>query len=120
MKKMLLVIGLSTLVGSVYAEIAPGTDVVNNPTIISWISKDQTDEVTINNGTATPINITITVAGDPVNKLPGIHVKNCGKTTHVDAGSSAICGSSDPNNPVSFSAEDTKGASGTYQIKPVK
>lgn len=120
MKRLMLVLCALPLAMSLYAqEVSVPTTIVNSPSAISWVSKDTTDVVTINNGTGSPINVTITVMSDTAKKLSGINIVNCGQTTHVDAGSSAICGSSDSNNPVKFNSDSpTDPASGTYEIKP--
>lgn len=73
------------------------------------------DVITIQNGNGANIQVIITV--DKIGS--GINVKNCGTTTYIEAGSTAICTTSDSVNPVNFTASDpNKIASGTYQIKP--
>lgn len=86
---------------------------------IIWTSKNTTDEVTINNGNGNKLSITINVDKNLNDtNTAGVSVKNCGNTTHIDAGSSAICTSSDASSPVSFSSDSpTSQASGTYTIK---
>lgn len=89
---------------------------------VSWSSKDSTDVTTINNGSDAPIAIFIQVQGKDTsgNLNDGINIKNCGKISHVNAGSSVVCVNSDANNPVSFSADGTpenRYAYGIYQVK---
>lgn len=84
---------------------------------MNWTSKGSNDPFTIQNGSGTPITIAINVNGGPTN-TPGVNIKNCGNTTHINAGSSAICSTNDANNPVTLTSDSTMPASGTYQIKP--
>lgn len=80
----------------------------------SWSSKSTDDTVTIQNGNAVPIIVEITVNGGGA----GINLQNCGNTSHVNAGSSAICSNSDSTSPINFSSDTTdKKTSGTYLIK---
>jgi hypothetical protein len=82
-----------------------------------WISKSSTDPITIQNAQGLPIVIVIKVTGIG-STVPGINVKNCGSTTHVDPGSSAICTTNASANPVTISSDSSaRPASGTYQIK---
>jgi len=89
------------------------------PASISWISKNSTDEVTINNGNANKLTITINAdKSSNTANTAGVNIKNCGNTTHIDAGSSAVCTTNDASNPVSFSSDSQiYKASGTYVIK---
>lgn len=83
---------------------------------VSWTTKGTSDVVTIENGTNLALIINIVVQGTA--SSPGINIKNCGTTTHVNAGSMAICANNDSANPVSFSSDNSnQPASGTYQIK---
>lgn len=95
--------------------------VVNVPseTSVPWISKNSADTVTINNGNGNKLTITINVDKNPsITNPPGLNVNNCGNTTHIDAGSSSICTTSDANNPVSFRSDSpTYKVTGTYIIK---
>jgi hypothetical protein len=89
---------------------------------VTWVSSTPSDIITINNGIGGPIAIFIQVdARDMMgNPMEGINVKNCGTTSHVNAGSSAICYTTSANNPVSFSADgrsSDKFARGTYQVE---
>ena len=95
---------------------------------VKWTSINSSEETTINNGNGEMLTITIVVDKIPTlnpslpnslnPKSPGINVKNCGDTRHVDAGSSTVCTTKDAVNPVSFSSDSpTDKASGTYTIK---
>lgn len=104
---------------------APVTTVTAAPTatsgaespLVTWMSKGTSDVVTIQNGSGLPLMIQINVNG-PVPTAGGITIKNCGTTTSIKAGGSAICQSSDAENPVSFSSDSpSTPASGTYQVK---
>jgi len=83
---------------------------------INWTSRDSRDEVTINNGTGKPMTVQITVIQNADNDAPGIDITNCGNTTHIDAGSTAIC-ISDGSNPITFESDSAALTNGTYQIK---
>jgi len=119
MKKMLPVLLICSLVAtSVYADT---TTVISNPTVpqIKWISKNSNDPFTIQNGAGIPLVITITVNPGPSVGAVGVNVKNCGTTTHIDAGSATVCSTSDSNNPVTLTSDSaTMPATGTYQLKP--
>lgn len=108
-------IGLNTFS---YAE-TPTTITTTMPANIDWISKNSSEEITINNGTGNKLIITINVQKITTGtKTTGVNIKNCGNTTHIDAGSSGICSTNDPVNPVSFSSDSaTDPATGTYNIK---
>src|SRR5579872_930040 len=85
---------------------------------VNWVSKNSADTITIQNGTGAAIVIEITVNSTSSSGVRGIVVKNCGATTHIDAGSTGICTTNDPANPVNFNSDSaTDPASGTYQIK---
>jgi hypothetical protein len=105
--------------------------VVQTP--IQWISKTSSDVITINNGNSNDLTITINVNKPPViivnnnvinnnqgNIPPGINIKNCGDTKHIEAGSSAICSTNDASNPISFSTDSQTPVTGTYIIKQNK
>src|SRR5262245_39543111 len=103
----------------VYAQYNQQTSIPTVTPPTTWTSKDSTEEVTINNGSGSLLTITINVDKN-INELnpAGINIINCGNTTHVDAGSTAICTTSDSTNPVIFSSDNpTKGTSGTYTVK---
>lgn len=115
-----LIAGSIGLIQSAFAETPTVTTVVAPAPVVTWTSKNTTDEVTINNGNGNTLTITINVdkVANPASPPAGVNVKNCGSTTHIDPGSSGICTSSDASNPVSFSSDSpTYKASGTYQIK---
>lgn len=84
---------------------------------ITWSSKGGNDTVTVQNGTGANMTVMINVIDDGTTDAAGINIKNCGKTTHVDPGSSVVCVTSDPNNPISFTSDKPSTALGTYQIK---
>lgn len=89
--------------------------------MMSWSSKSPTDWVTIQNGNGAAIMVMITVSGSVADHTPGINVRNCGKTTYLTPGSTAICLTNDDKNPIAFSSESALQnviVSGTYQIKP--
>lgn len=86
--------------------------------VVKWSSKSNNDTVTIDNGAGIPLLILITVDGGSDN-ASGVNVSNCGTTKHIDAGSSTICSTNDPANPVSFSTDNANvTATGTYQVRP--
>lgn len=105
-----------SMVDSIYAQ-PPAAAIIQAP--ITWLSKNSSDEITINNGNSNKLTITINV--DKNINVPdsvGINVKNCGNTTHIAGGSSGVCTTNDPANPVSFSSDSPSiEASGTYAIK---
>ena len=102
-----------------YADSSPGSF---PPT--SFASNSPSDYVVIENGNGVPIIILITVAGSAAIKsngptASGIEVKNCGSTSHINPGSTAICQSTDSSSPVTLSSDSNNmPATGTYQIKP--
>lgn len=118
------------LLGYSYAQTAV---VATLPTVgapVKWTSINSSEETTINNGNGNMLTITIVVdkiptinpslPNSPSPKSPGINVKNCGDTRHVDAGSSTVCTTNDAINPVSFSSDSPNDkASGTYTIKQI-
>jgi hypothetical protein len=82
-----------------------------------WVSKNPTDEIIIQNGSSDALVIDITV-DKTTPKSAGLMVKNCGSTTAIAAGNSAICSTHDAANPVTFSSDSSNTpASGSYQIK---
>jgi len=89
----------------------------NQPSLTApqkWISKTSNDTVTINNSAGVQLQVTI-VVDKPGS---GINLKNCGNTSHVDAGSTAVCLSQDPNNQINFTADSSaQPATGHYQMK---
>lgn len=120
MNKIILVTLIASSVSlfeSAYAQAVPPASVVNPPT--PWVSKNSTDEVTINNGNGNKLTITINVDKNANATNPaGVNIKNCGDTTHIDAGSSAVCTTSDSGNPVTFSSDSpTVKVTGNYIIK---
>lgn len=92
--------------------------------VVNWISKGAFDNVIIENGNSQQLTIqvsvdkTITIQGAKKDTVSaGINIKNCGDTTHLDPGSSAICSSTDKQNPVTFSSDNESSlATGTYQV----
>lgn len=119
-----------SLIGYAYAQtsVIATIPTVNAP--VRWASANSSEETTINNGNGNKLTITIVVDKIPTGnpslpnalnpKSPGINVKNCGDTRHVDAGSSTVCTTQDAVNPVSFSSDSpTDKATGTYTIKQI-
>jgi hypothetical protein len=85
---------------------------------VTWVSKDASNEVTIQNQSGQTFTITINVNASAIPKKGGVDVRNCGSVGHINAGSSAICTSSDSQNPVTLKSDSaTDSASGTYQMK---
>ena len=84
--------------------------------LATWVSKSSNDAFTIQNGAGITIVVMITVNGVSPND-PGVNVKNCGTTAHINAGSSAVCTTNDSANPVTLNSDSAKPATGTYQIK---
>ncbi len=102
--------------GTSYAQPTPAAAEKTCFPAINWVSKSSNDIVTIQNGNSTSILIVVTV--NKTTSTAGLNVNNCGSTTHIDSGSSAVCYSSDATNPVSFKSDSaTTSVSGTYQIK---
>ncbi|MEO8400511.1 MAG: hypothetical protein ABI597_01785 [Gammaproteobacteria bacterium] len=117
MKNILLAAGiLVALASTPYSFAQPETSDKILGSLTNWLSKDSTDLVSIQNGTGIHLVITITVNRGGA----GVSVKNCGTTTHIDAGSSTICSTNDAINPVTLSSESgTSPATGTYLVKTV-
>lgn len=114
--KKLLIIGLSitAIATSHFSNAQPTTNNSSTSSNIHWVSKSTQDPVTIANGNG--VSIVVEILVDKTGS--GINLKNCGMTTHVDAGSSAICSNTDSSNSVSFTSDSMdKPAMGTYQIK---
>lgn len=119
--KQILPMTLALLtISSVYAQ---NTTIITDKDLVTrWESNRSdpraapgSDVITIQNGNGANIQVIITV--DKTGS--GITVKNCGTTTKIEAGSTAICTTSDSVNPINFTASDpNRIASGTYQIKP--
>lgn len=122
-KNVVLPVAFILLAQASYAEVGQTTVITSGQTT-SWTSKSSADVVTINNGTGKKLTITINVdkpaspqANDTTWSPPGVNVNNCGDTKHIDAGSSAVCTTSDSLNPVNFSSDsNTIPASGKYNI----
>lgn len=119
---VVLILLCSIAIGSwLHAQSAPGQEQKTPQTasspVVSWVSKTAGDNVTVENGTGAKLNIIISVTTDPLSEDPaGINLKNCGNTTHIGPGSSAVCVTNDIDHPVSFSSDKTTPATGTYQI----
>lgn len=112
MKKLFALAFVLLLTNNLYAD---DKDLAFPPT--SWLSQGSTDSISIQNGSNVPILIVINVAGSE-DSTPGVNLKNCGTITHINAGSSAVCASTDASNPVTMTSDTgSKTASGTYQIK---
>ena len=115
--KNLLLVSLMTTSMSLYAQITleqPQPVASSKP--IPWASNGGSDKVTIENGNSANLNIVINVNDDASSDPAGINVINCGDTSHIDAGSSAVCMTSDSKNPVIFNSDKEYPATGTYQI----
>jgi|GEM_PF-5624138 len=82
---------------------------------VAWTSQSPSDIVTIENGTGANLIIHITVNGGT--DAGGINVRNCGATTRINAGSSAVCATKDPASPVNFNTDGPNAATGTYQVR---
>ncbi len=86
-----------------------------NSPLVEWSSASSDDKIKIDNSSGANLSIQITVNGSDTS--PGITVQNCGDTTTIQAGSTAICVTSDSDNPVTFASDNQSiSASGTYQI----
>lgn len=116
-------ITLSALAVSLLYSMTIAYAVTNPPSNLSsfqeahWLSKNSSDPFTIQSGTDIEIVIQINVEGTSPTAA-GVDVKNCGNTTHINAGSSTICTTSDPKSPVTLTSDSGNvSASGTYQIK---
>src|SRR5258708_7182458 len=82
--------------------------------LVNWLSKNINDDIKIENGTSAAIVVQINVDKNSAN----IIIKNCGETSQIKAGSTAICLTNDAKNLVSFSSDNsTHPAFGNYQIK---
>lgn len=85
---------------------------------VHWVSKNSSDAVTIQNSNGVSLLIVINVDGVGSTGVPGVNIANCGNTTHINAGSSAICETNDANHPVTLNSDNsTIAATGNYQIK---
>jgi hypothetical protein len=118
MRKIILIIGLITSLTTtlVSAEAETSTDKTTQP-LTHWLSKNVDDPISIQNGAGIQLNIPITVDKGGA----GVTVKNCGTTTHIDAGSSTMCSTNDSKNPVTLTSDSgTVAATGTYQMNVVK
>ena len=116
LKNMGLILAITFVCANLAWSDAPVTQVPSFPQA-NWLSKNSNDPFTIQNGAGTPIVIEINVGGSgPI--AAGVNVKNCGETTHINAGSSTICSTNDATNPVTLTSDGTNPAAGTYQIKP--
>lgn len=118
MKKIILIMGLITSLTTsfVSAQSETSTDKSAEP-LTHWLSKNIDDPVSIQNGAGIQLNIPITVDKGGA----GVSVKNCGTTTHIDAGSSTMCSTNDSKNPVTLTSDSgTVAATGTYQMNAVK
>lgn len=119
MKKLLLLALVLGLNDSVYA-----VNIITAPQSfppVAWTSKDPRDTVTIENGNNASIMINITVprsTGAASSVERGINISNCGKTTFVKEGSSAICYNQNGSAPVNFSSDSMNPISGTYVVTP--
>jgi hypothetical protein len=114
-----LVMGLAAISMAYAQQIVveqPTAPPVASSQLIPWASNGGSDKVTIENGNGASLNIVINVNDDASPDPAGINVQNCGDTKHIDAGSSAICVTSDSKNPVMFSSDEEYAATGTYQI----
>lgn len=107
MKKTLCTILLLTSTTLAHADNKTITPTIN------WVSKANSDAVNIANGSGLSLIVSINVNKNGA----GVNIKNCGSTTHIDAGSIAICSTSDADSQISFSSDvPDKSASGSYQI----
>lgn len=122
MKKVTIIALTACLLYSMTTFVFADNNTSNNPNPSSfqeahWLSKNSSDPFTIQNGAGIDIVIQINVEGSGPNAA-GVDVKNCGTTTHINAGSSAICSTFDPKYPVTLTSDSNNtSASGTYQIK---
>lgn len=108
---------LFTLLYLLCANVLAQAPAAPPPLLINWVSQDSSQEVTIQNGTAAALTVQINVIDNVSSDAPGINIKNCGTTTHADAGTTVICRTNDPHNPITFSSDSpTVQATGTYQI----
>ena len=118
MIRMLLIVTLYLLLGTMDFVYAQGPADKPSFPAVNWVSKSSTDDVVIQNGSGATLVIEINVINNPHSNATGIDIKNCGATTHIKAGSSGICTTTDATHPVSFSSDNPSDpASGTYQIK---
>ncbi len=116
MKKTMLVVTACSLLLACGLSFAASDDKNTFPPV-DFSSQNSNDPVVIANGSGVPLLIVITLPGSG-QSFPGVNILNCGNTTHLSAGSTAICSNNDSNNPVTLTAEsDNKPVKGTYQIK---
>lgn len=118
--KKIIILGTSfILIHSTYCfadlySYATGNNNSTPPDVISWISKNGDEPISIQNGNNIPLILKIVVSPGGA----GINVKNCGTTVHINPGSSAICKTNEAINPVTFSSDqNTQAATGTYTIQ---
>lgn len=77
-----------------------------------WSVKNSADVTTIQNGTAVPMVVMISVDATSADAT----VSNCGSTQKIKAGSSAVCYTADPGSPITLTSTSSSPSSGTYQI----
>lgn len=88
----------------------------SNSSAIAWTSAGAGDVVSFQNGTGALLVIQITVDNNATKT--GVNITNCGSTTHINSGSTAICVTKDPSNPVSFVTDNpTNTTSGVYSVQ---
>jgi hypothetical protein len=112
---LLMLLSFAFLSIPVHADVTYPTNANNKPAFppMNWSAK--ADPIVIENSSGGSITIQISVDGNE--SSPGIKLDNCGETTLIKAGSSAVCTNSDAKNPVSFTSADTsETATGTYQV----
>ncbi len=122
MKKNLILIAATTM--ALFALNVMAADVIVPVTVakekpnfplVEWSAAPGVD-VKIENGSGASLIAQITVHG--TEGSAGIKLVNCGDTLFIKAGSSAICTTRDPKNPVTFSSDSaTDTATGTYQVR---
>ncbi len=104
---LFLLIGLSAYCMIVQAD-------ANFP-LVRWMSSNQQDTITIENGNNMSIAVSITVDKSTSNSA-GIIISNCGGTSSVSAGSTAVCYNNNGVTPITFSSESSNIATGSYQV----
>lgn len=88
----------------------------NRAGTVRWISGSANDVISFQNGTGALLVIQITV--DNNQGRIGVNVSNCGTTTHINSGSTAICVTKDASNPVSFVTDNANNlTSGVYSVQ---
>lgn len=127
MKKSSMLVGF-LLASLSLSTIAATNTVRSNFAPLNWTSANAKDVITVQNNVPNRVvKLQVFVSQISVGNNyppPGVNIQNCGSTTHINPGSSAICdltATPENKNPVvtfSSDSEDTLNpANGVYQVQ---